>query len=115
MLLVALGWKIAIQPDDPNYLKEDLVKFLERKPFQRRRDRRDGELHADHPGDHSLMPSAGRKAYPRWIEPGSHSTYCCRHRSLVRRLSRRGVRPTASIMDSGKLPLVQISSRAWID
>jgi len=33
MLLVALGWKIAIQPDDPNYLKEDLVKFLERNHF----------------------------------------------------------------------------------
>jgi len=33
MLLVALGWKIAIQPDDPNYLKEDLIKFLERNHF----------------------------------------------------------------------------------
>ena len=33
MLLVALGWKIAIQPDDPNYLKEDLAKFLERNHF----------------------------------------------------------------------------------
>ena len=33
MLLVAVGWKIAIQPDDPNYLKEDLVKFLERNHF----------------------------------------------------------------------------------
>ena len=33
MLLVAFGWKIAIQPDDPNYLKEDLIKFLERNQF----------------------------------------------------------------------------------
>ena len=33
MLLVALGWKIAIQPDDPNYLKEDLIKFFERNHF----------------------------------------------------------------------------------
>jgi len=33
MLLVAIGWKIAIQPDDPNYLKEDLIKFLERNHF----------------------------------------------------------------------------------
>ena len=33
MLLVAVGWKIAIQPDDPNYLKEDLIKFLERNHF----------------------------------------------------------------------------------
>ena len=33
MLLVALGWKIAVQPDDPNYLKEDLIKFLERNHF----------------------------------------------------------------------------------
>ncbi len=33
ILLVALGWKIAIRPDDPNYLKEDLIKFLERNHF----------------------------------------------------------------------------------
>ena len=33
LLLVALGWKIAIQPDDPNYLKEDLIKFFERNHF----------------------------------------------------------------------------------
>jgi len=33
VLLVALGWKIAIQPDDPNYLKEDLIKFFERNHF----------------------------------------------------------------------------------
>src|SRR5713101_3329622 len=33
MLLVALGWKIAVQPDDPNYLKEDLIKFFERNHF----------------------------------------------------------------------------------
>ena len=30
---MALGWKIAIQPDNQNYLKEDLVKFLERNHF----------------------------------------------------------------------------------
>jgi hypothetical protein len=33
ILLVALGWKIAIQPDDPNHLKQDLIKFLERNHF----------------------------------------------------------------------------------
>jgi hypothetical protein len=33
MLLLAIGWKIAIEPDDPNYLKEGLVKFLERNHF----------------------------------------------------------------------------------
>ena len=33
MLLLTVGWKIAIQPDDPNYLKEDLVKFLQRNHF----------------------------------------------------------------------------------
>jgi len=33
VLLLTIGWKIAIQPDDPNYLKEDLIKFLERNHF----------------------------------------------------------------------------------
>ena len=33
VLLLAIGWKIAIQPDDQNYLKEDLVKFFERNHF----------------------------------------------------------------------------------
>ena len=33
VLLLTIGWKVAIQPDDPNYLKEDLVKFLERNHF----------------------------------------------------------------------------------
>ena len=33
VLLLTIGWKIAIQPDDPNYLKEDLVEFLERNHF----------------------------------------------------------------------------------
>jgi hypothetical protein len=32
-LLLTIGWKIAIQPDDQNYLKEDLIKFLERNHF----------------------------------------------------------------------------------
>ena len=33
MLLLALGWKIAVQPDDESYLKDDLIKFLERNHF----------------------------------------------------------------------------------
>ena len=33
MLLLTIGWKIAIQPDDPNYLKEGLIKFFERNHF----------------------------------------------------------------------------------
>ena len=33
MLLLTIGWKIAIQPDDQSYLTEDLVKFLERNHF----------------------------------------------------------------------------------
>jgi hypothetical protein len=33
VLLLTIGWKAAIQPDDPNYLKEDLIKFLERNHF----------------------------------------------------------------------------------
>jgi hypothetical protein len=33
VLLLAIGWKIAIQPDDPNYLTKDLTKFLERNHF----------------------------------------------------------------------------------
>ena len=33
VLLLTVGWKVAIQPDDPNYLKEDLVKFFERNHF----------------------------------------------------------------------------------
>jgi len=33
VLLLTIGWKIAIQPDDQNYLKEDLIKFLELNHF----------------------------------------------------------------------------------
>jgi hypothetical protein len=33
VLLLALGWKIAIQPDNPSYLKEDLIGFFERNHF----------------------------------------------------------------------------------
>ena len=33
MLLLTIGWKIAIQPDDQTYLKEDLIKFFERNHF----------------------------------------------------------------------------------
>ena len=33
VLLLTIGWKIAIHPDDPNYLKEDLIKFFERNHF----------------------------------------------------------------------------------
>src|SRR4249919_2268371 len=33
VLLLTIGWKIAIQPDDPNYLKDDLIKFFERNHF----------------------------------------------------------------------------------
>ena len=33
VLLATLGWKIAIQPDDPNYPREDLIRFLERNHF----------------------------------------------------------------------------------
>ncbi len=33
VLLLAVGWKIAIQPDDQSYLAEELVKFLERNHF----------------------------------------------------------------------------------
>jgi len=33
ILLVSIAWKITIQPDDPNDLKDDLVKFFERNHF----------------------------------------------------------------------------------
>ena len=33
VLLLSIGWKIAIQPDDQNYLTKDIVKFLERNHF----------------------------------------------------------------------------------
>ena len=33
LLLLAIGWKISIRPDDQNYLKEDLIKFFERNHF----------------------------------------------------------------------------------
>jgi hypothetical protein len=33
VLLLTIGWKIAIQPDDPNYLKEDFINFFERNHF----------------------------------------------------------------------------------
>lgn len=32
-LLLTIGWKIAIPPDDQSYLKEDLIGFLERNHF----------------------------------------------------------------------------------
>lgn len=32
-LLLTIGWKIAIQPDDQNYLTEEIIKFLERNHF----------------------------------------------------------------------------------
>jgi hypothetical protein len=33
VLVLAIGWKIAVQPDNQNYLKEDLIKFFERNHF----------------------------------------------------------------------------------
>jgi len=33
VLLLTIGWKIAIRPDDQNYLKDDLIKFFERNHF----------------------------------------------------------------------------------
>lgn len=33
VLLLTLSWKIAIQPDDESYLKDDLIKFFERNHF----------------------------------------------------------------------------------
>jgi hypothetical protein len=33
VLLLTIGWKIAIQPDDQDYPKEDLIKFFERNHF----------------------------------------------------------------------------------
>ena len=33
VLLLTLSWKIAIRPDDDSYLKDDLIKFLERNHF----------------------------------------------------------------------------------
>jgi hypothetical protein len=33
VLVLAVGWKIAIPPDDQKYVAEDLVKFLERNHF----------------------------------------------------------------------------------
>jgi hypothetical protein len=33
ILLVAIAWKIAVSPDNPNDLTEDLVKFFERNHF----------------------------------------------------------------------------------
>jgi hypothetical protein len=33
VLLLAIGWKVAIQPDDPNDLTNDLVKFLQRNHY----------------------------------------------------------------------------------
>jgi hypothetical protein len=32
-LLLTIGWRIAIQPDNQIYLKEDLIKFFERNHF----------------------------------------------------------------------------------
>jgi hypothetical protein len=32
-LLLTIGWKIVIRPDDQNYLKDDLIKFFERNHF----------------------------------------------------------------------------------
>jgi hypothetical protein len=33
VLVLAIGWKVAIQPDDPKYLTDDLVNFLERNHY----------------------------------------------------------------------------------
>jgi hypothetical protein len=33
VLVLSIGWKIAIQPDDQNRLTEDIIKFLERNHF----------------------------------------------------------------------------------
>jgi hypothetical protein len=33
VLLVAIGWKIAIPVENPDYLREDLVRFFERNQF----------------------------------------------------------------------------------
>ena len=33
VLLLTIGWKTTIGPDDQNYLKEDLIRFLERNHF----------------------------------------------------------------------------------
>jgi hypothetical protein len=33
VLLLTVGWKISVQPDDTNKLREDLIKFLERNHF----------------------------------------------------------------------------------
>ena len=33
VLLLTIGWKIAIQPDNQDYLAEDLIKFFERNHF----------------------------------------------------------------------------------
>ena len=33
MLLLTIGWKIATQPDNQDYLKEHLIKFFERNHF----------------------------------------------------------------------------------
>jgi hypothetical protein len=33
VLLLTLSWKTAIRPDDDSYLKDDLIKFLERNHF----------------------------------------------------------------------------------
>ena len=33
VLLLTIGWKIAIQPDNQDYLTENLVKFFERNHF----------------------------------------------------------------------------------
>jgi len=55
MLLVALDGRSRVQPDDPNYLKKDLINFLDATISQRRRGpTRNGELHADHPGEPQL-------------------------------------------------------------
>ena len=32
-LLLTIGWKIAVQPDDQSYFKEDLVRFFEHEHF----------------------------------------------------------------------------------
>jgi hypothetical protein len=32
-LVLSIGWKVAIHPENSDYLKEDLVKFLERNRF----------------------------------------------------------------------------------
>ena len=114
VLLLTIGWKIAIQPDNPNYLKDDLIKFLERNHFN--------VVVTDETVNYTPIIRATTASCHLQIArltPDGSNRDLIRHlsadRSLVHRLSRHGVHPTANIIDSIVLPLVQVSSRAWID